>query len=78
MAQGGGSSMQECLCGCGESSDHEFSTGHDARALFAALELLGYGAKGVIRELLMANGFQPGGARHHELRKTVARRYESR
>ena len=45
---------------------------------FAALELLGYGAKGVIRELLMANGFQPGDARHHELRKTVARRYESR
>ena len=70
--------MQECWCGCDGSSKHEFVSGHDARALYAALELLGYGAKGAIRALLVAHDFQPSGARHDELRKTVARRYESR
>ena len=70
--------MRECWCGCGGLSDREFVSGHDTRSLYAALELLGYGAEGAIRAILTANGFQPGGERHLELRETIKRKYESR
>ena len=77
MTQNGDNSKRECWCGCGRISKGEFVQGHDARALYAALELLGYGEKGAICELLKTNGFQPGGARSYELQVMVARRYGS-
>ena len=68
----------KCWCGCGDDCERAFFVpGHDQRALYAALDRLGYGEHGAIARFLEAHDFQPSGARSAELREAVAKKYES-
>ena len=67
----------KCWCGCGADCNSFFAN-HDQRALFSALEVLGYDRHNMIAVFLEAHGFQPGGGREHELRAAVVTRYGSR
>ena len=63
----------KCWCGCDSSPVRFFKPGHDAKATYAALEIL-CGRPVTTAQFLEAHDFHPDGQRSKELRAKIVER----